>query len=719
MPLKLEWTLKRIKTGEEANVFKETMLKEAPEIGGFDSETTGLHIIEDRPFVFQFGFVNKELTKGWSYSVDLQEEPIIAAACINTFLDLARRLIINLGANTKFDLHMLANMGFKFYPGNLSDLQFYIRYGHDALAPKNGGPPLALKNYTARYVDRNAKEHDNKLQQERTTIASQIKGKLRQKLKGIIGLGDLEKYFKDKTFDYTNLPDNIRSIYEVWLEEDVPKRIRKAAERFLETNDIPYDWLNRDNLHVYAQYDVVYTIEDYLKIKPVIEARGNMEAIRFEDSVLIPLFEMERVGFLIDQNYLAASQKKMKEYIWKKRQLLKDIAKREVKISQSKLLLKIFNEYFEFSLSSTNAEVLDRELVNLKHNPEENKEIIQFIETIQELRSLEKWYSTYIVRFVQQLERNPRIFTQIAQVGTVSGRVSSDFQQFPREALYDDKGEELFHPRKIVLAPQGGRLVYVDYSQVELRITAMYSILIGKPDLNLCRAYMPFECSKRDGKFYLNEKPEQEWIPTDLHSATAEELFPEKLPRGADWKHWRSFAKTYNFMKNYGGSITQTRKMFPQADEADLKRKDGAYYRTFPGIKAYHDYCYRLAIERPYAENLFGVRYYGLSGHKIINILGQGSGAFLLKWKIRELWEYKQKHPELKAQYQMNIHDENSWEDPDCSLTWEHLLAMKKIMEDWKEAPVPIIGEIAVSYTNWGEKKDISTEEEYNAGISD
>ena len=46
----------------------------------------------------------------------------------------------------------------------------------------------------------------------------------------------------------------------------------------------------------------------------------------------------------------------------------------------------------------------------------------------------------------------------------------------------------------IIKSPGYKGIAYLDYSQVELRLQALYTILVGSPDLNLCRAYMPYEC---------------------------------------------------------------------------------------------------------------------------------------------------------------------------------------------------------------------------------
>ena len=74
------------------------------------------------------------------------------------------------------------------------------------------------------------------------------------------------------------------------------------------------------------------------------------------------------------------------------------------------------------------------------------------------------------------------IHTQINQAGAVTGRVSSDFQQFPKGSIKDNLGNVLYTPRKMIQKPDDVELmVWMDYSQIELRFQAFYTILMG-PD---------------------------------------------------------------------------------------------------------------------------------------------------------------------------------------------------------------------------------------------
>ena len=105
-----------------------------------------------------------------------------------------------------------------------------------------------------------------------------------------------------------------------------------------------------------------------------------------------------------------------------------------------------------------------------------------------------------------------------------------------------------------------------------------------------------------------------------------------------------------------------------------------------------------------FTENLFGIKYYGVSGHKLINMLVQGSAAFYLKWKIRQLYDYM-KNKGLKSRLQMQIHDELSWEmykgEEHEAFTFQH------IMEDWEDTYVPIVADMEITTTTWAEKYEI------------
>ena len=547
------WTKWHISSAEEANEAFDKIAQIHPKYHAFDTETTGLHIIKDKPFLYQFGFIDEESKRGWAYSVDIERQPELAKAVIKNWHEyLAKGKHILIGQNIKYDLNMCINLGLPVSEDvQVTDLQFWIRYGNDALHTSEGGPPMALKDFATKYVDRNAKLHEHALKNEQSTIAKTYNNRLKAKVQACqvppalrstyksVTLSCLNELFKDPIFEITELPKDILDAYIEW-KDSLPLWLQKKVITLVEPEHIPYNKLNREILIKYALDDIVWTLESFWKCRTSCIARKNVHAVKMENALIFPLLRMERVGFKIDRKYLEESRKKLKAYIVERRQLLRELTGAEFKIGQHAFIKEMLANDFDWSLPSTGAGVVDMELSKLiRENP--SNPAIKVMQLIQELRTLEKWYSAYIIRFQKVIEyyNTDRLYTQMNQVGAVSGRFTSDFQQFPKEAITKEDGTELFHPRKMVIVPKDEGFIglgYCDFSQIELRFQAFYTILVGAPDLNLCRAYMPYKCHKKDGtKFdytnpehikhwsddwYLDENPEEKWTATDVHAAT-------------------------------------------------------------------------------------------------------------------------------------------------------------------------------------------------------
>ena len=142
------------------------------------------------------------------------------------------------------------------------------------------------------------------------------------------------------------------------------------------------------------------------------------------------------------------------------------------------MLLKLFNERFEISEFQN----LDKSVLKKIYNKYQGKPK-RATDIIMKLRSYEKWYSTYIVRLLENSKHDGKIYTTINTAGAVSGRVSCDMQQFPKKPLKDEEGNELFHPRKAFIVPKDYQnITYIDYDQVELKVQAFYTILVSGGD---------------------------------------------------------------------------------------------------------------------------------------------------------------------------------------------------------------------------------------------
>jgi DNA polymerase-1 len=665
--------------------------------------------------------------QGWTFVIDLEAYPILGRQVIKVWHKLVKRSPKNLGANVKYDLHMLANIDLPYDGDNISDLQMWIRLGMDAIPVRFGGPPLALKDFAAKYIDASAKDHEHKLDAERTKIAKDLNAKLRKRLGW--KQKQIEDFFKDPIHDAQDLPADKYEAWVQWFHEDVPEYMQPQVFGAVDSDMVGYQTLNRENVIEYGHFDIVWVLEAYHMLKEAVRIRGNMDAIAIEESNIYPIFDMERVGFAADKDYIMESRVKLKEYIMQRRADMFRLAGREFTIGQHAVIKEVLAT-LGVPVESTGAEELDITCAHLKHQGN-NETAVDFIEVLQELRTLEKWYSTYINRFLVDLKYGNILCTQINLSGAVSGRVTCDFQQFPKAAIKTIDGQELFKPRRIFIVPEGYKgIIYLDYSQIELRLQAMYTILVGEGDLNLCRAYMPYKCHCNtlgnmhvafrpdvlyhikhayDTAWYLDEAPEVKWTPTDVHGATTKAAFniDETDERFHDLRY---IGKRVNFAKNYGAQRGKIEEMFPEYDDDTIDRINDAYYIAFPGVKKYHDYCYALANRQAYGQNLYGVRYYNTSGHKLINILIQGTGAYVLKTKIPQIAKYL-KDGNYKSKLQMQIHDELSfcWHPDDPP---ELFFEIKHIMEDFTDFLVPIVADMEVTYTTWADKVEVENIEE-------
>lgn len=689
----------------------------------FDTETTGLNIKYDLPFLLPWGFLSPDNKTAYIYCADIDIDKSVFEQTAMAITALARDKGM-CGHNIKYDIHMLNNLGVTT-PDDIHyiDTMILIRLAHDALTPENGGPPLGLKEYATKFIARSAKDHEHLVKVERTDIAKQYNKLLKEalyKVDRVWTLKYIDEYFKDVLNSVDTLNPEVRQAYLDWYA-NIPEPIRNnMTTGRVESNDIPYHLLDRARVTEYAMYDIVWTMELFLQLRPAITARGNEEALAREECMIPALVRMESCGFQIDEDYVREVTKDLAEYLRQQRKALHDLVG-PISVGAHAKIKEILLTKYNLAVAATGKEDLNRIYDELKAKTPD-AEVVRFIGLVQELRTLEKWYSTYLLRFIREMDQgHKRIYTQINQVGTVSGRVTSDFQQFPKYGINREDGTPLFHPRKMIVKTDGYKgIAYLDYSQVELRLQALYTILVGEPDLNLCRAYMPYQCvcdgvdfdyknpehiaHAYDWKWYLKEDTSKEWTATDVHAATTSVAFPDIDVKSDEFKKLRGkVGKRVNFAKNYGAQFNRIKVMFPDYDDETIHRIDDAYYKAFPGVKKYHEYCYEMVKLKPYVSNLFGVKYYGLSGHKLINCLVQGSGAYLLKERIKEVDEYIQAN-KLKSRMQMQIHDEISYEIYPGEE--HHVKEFQKIMQKFEGSYVPIVADLEFTTTNWADKEE-------------
>lgn len=482
-----------------------------------------------------------------------------------------------------------------------------------------------------------------------------------------------------------------------------------------------YADVDRDLLRMYLASDVILTDLLRKKCLPAVEARDGWKILKREFELLPYLYETEKIGMRVDLEKLREAREKLQALIRKKKEqldaLVKPVLGETFDVGQHKKI----KDYYE-KLTGERPESTDK-LFLMKREKYHNDPVARLI---RELRRLEKWLATYVDRIEEKAKYDGRFYTQLNQFGAVSGRFSSDAQQFPRDAIEED-GEVVYHPRQVFIPSGGGynAIFYFDWSQVELRMLAEYTLAFGG-DLNLCRAYIPFKCvSKKDGREYdlIKDKPywnSGEWIvpetgepwkPTDVHGLSTKLAYPEFKDADKDgdreidkkFKKMRNIGKRYNFMKIYGGGVKKAAEVLDVTYE-EAEAFNRGFEEAFPLSVVYANAVINKLKRFPYVKNIYGRRYYlSQDLYKGANYLIQGSCADMMKETMLKVYRMLEAGG-YKSRIILTVHDElqvEMWEGEEKELVPK----IKAIMEDFPQLRIPIVCEVEYTTTRWSEKK--------------
>lgn len=110
-----------------------------------DTETTGTHIILDKPFCITFTLVNRATKVGLAYALHISDKPEIFITYLQQIINNTKLIVL---WNAKFDAHMLANIGIDLFKAKkITDGMIFARLATAALTPAEGGPQLGLKAF--------------------------------------------------------------------------------------------------------------------------------------------------------------------------------------------------------------------------------------------------------------------------------------------------------------------------------------------------------------------------------------------------------------------------------------------------------------------------------------------------------------------------------------------------------------------------------------------
>ncbi|HIF9263030.1 TPA: DNA polymerase I [Photobacterium damselae] len=442
---------------------------------------------------------------------------------------------------------------------------------------------------------------------------------------------------------------------------------------------LTFNQIDLEQAGPYAAEDADITLRLHNALYPKVSADEKLLHV-FSDieMPLVPvLSRMERTGVLIDSMKLSAQSQEIAQRLDELEKRAFEIADQEFNLSSPKQLQAILFEKMGLPVLKKTP----------SGTPSTNEEVLQELaldyplpKLILEYRGLAKLKSTYTDKLPKMV--NPatgRVHTSYHQAVTATGRLSSSDPNLQNIPVRNDEGRRI---RQAFIAPQGYKVLAIDYSQIELRIMAHLS-----GDKALLDAFC-------HGK--------------DIHAATAAEILG--LPLEQVSSEQRRRAKAINFGLIYGMSA------FGLAKQLDMGRGEAqeymnTYFERYPGVLEYMETTRTVASEQGYVETLFGRRLYlpdiksrnGLrrkaAERAAINAPMQGTAADIIKRAMVLVDEWIGQQESGRVRLLMQVHDELVFEVQESEIE-SVAQEIKTLMESAAQLDVPLIADIGYG-ENW------------------
>lgn len=409
----------------------------------------------------------------------------------------------------------------------------------------------------------------------------------------------------------------------------------------------------------YAAEDAEMTLRLYKIFKPRL-AREKMARVyeMIERPLVTVIAEMELAGIKVDPKVL----KKMSDEFGKSLMVLEEeihaLAGHPFNVASPRQVGEVlFEEMGLKGGSKTKTGDWSTAVDVLEDLAAEGHDIVK---KILEFRQLAKLKSTYTDAL--QDEINPatgRVHTSYHMTGTSTGRLASTDPNLQNIPIRTEEGRKI---REAFIAEEGHVLISIDYSQIELRLSAH---MAGVEALK--QAF-------RKGE--------------DIHALTASQVFGVPLEQvGPDL---RRQAKAVNFGIIYGisGYGLARQLGIPVADASEFIRR---YLQRFQEISAFMENAKSEAKKNGYVLTLFGrkcvipgikdknpARVRGAE-RQAINAPLQGTAADIIKIAMGRIPEALRRE-DLSARMLLQVHDELIFEAPESEVE-RTIACVREVME--------------------------------------
>ena len=523
------------------------------------------------------------------------------------------------------------------------------------------------------------------------------------KLKPILENPEIKKIAQNAKFDYSILANYGIKVcgiaFDTMLESYVLNSTERhdmdsMANRYLNHKTITYDELTKvdkkkvtiDAIEVekttqYAAEDADITLQLHEKLWPELEKDQKLTKLftDIEMPLAIVLAEMERTGVLVDAKQLNDYSIELAKQLIEIEAQLQSLAGEKFNPASPKQIQAILFDKHNLPVlkktpkgdPSTSEEVLS-ELAN-------EYELPRMILFYRGLAKLKNTYTDKLPLMISPIDQ--RIHTNYNQIGTITGRLSSNDPNLQNIPVRNEEGRRI---RQAFIAPKGCKIISADYSQIELRIMAHLS-----QDESLLNAF-------------AHDK--------DIHRVTAGEILGKAESEVTNEERRR--AKAVNFGLIYGMSA------FGLSKQINIPRKEAQFYidryfERYPGVQQYMEQTRQLAAEQGYVETLSGRRLYlpkirstnGIekrgAERAAINAPMQGTAADIIKTAMIKMSKWIKNQSADNIKMVMQVHDELVFEVKDAFVE-QYCTEIKKIMENCYKLSVPLKVDVGIG-NNWDE----------------
>lgn len=431
----------------------------------------------------------------------------------------------------------------------------------------------------------------------------------------------------------------------------------------------------------YAAEDADITLRLFNRFSEMLRDEPSLSKVFAEIELpLMPILsKIEHNGVLIDADHLHGLSSEFEAKLQTLEQQAHEVAGEVFNLGSPKQLQEILFNKLELPVikktpkgAPSTAEDVLQELANKYELP---KIIIEY-------RGLSKLKSTYTDKLPLMIKSaTGRVHTSYNQTVAATGRLSSTDPNLQNIPIRNENGRRI---RQAFVAPEGKKIVAIDYSQIELRIMAHLS-----GDDALLKAF-------------ANNQ--------DIHRTTASEVFA--TPFDEVTPEQRRSAKAVNFGLIYGMSA------FGLGNQLGIPRKQAQeyvdkYFARFPGVQTYMETTKEKAKEKGYVETIFGRRLYlpditarniprrNAAERAAINAPMQGTAADIIKYAMLRVDDWITKNAADDVTMVMQVHDELVFEISEDKVT-DLLPHLIEEMENAAKINVPLTAEADVG-DNWDE----------------